>query len=41
MGFSWIGWVDLTEEAYKTELEARKAKRQRPTATAAAGQQQQ
>jgi hypothetical protein len=40
MGFSWIGWVDLTEEAYKSELEARKAKRQRPTATAAAGQQQ-
>ena len=25
MGFFWIGWVELTEEEYKTELAARKA----------------
>jgi hypothetical protein len=37
MGFSWIGWVDLTEEDYKAEFEARKAQRQRTNVTA--GQQ--
>ena len=26
MGFSWIGWYDLTDEEYKAELAARKAK---------------
>src|SRR5438094_589213 len=26
MGFSWIGWYDLTDEEYKAELPARKAK---------------
>lgn len=28
MGFFWIGWIDLTEEEYKTQLEERKAKQQ-------------
>jgi len=33
MGFSWIGWIDLTQEEYEKELAARKAKREsaRPT----------
>ncbi len=31
MGFFWIGWVELTEEEYKTQLEARKAAQQRAT----------
>jgi hypothetical protein len=31
MGFFWIGWVELTEEEYKTQLEARKAAQQRST----------
>jgi hypothetical protein len=26
MGFAWIGWYDLSEDEYKQELEARKAK---------------
>lgn len=29
MGFFWIGWVELTEEEYKAQLEARKAAQQR------------
>ena len=29
MGFFWIGWVELTDEEYKTQLEARKAAQQR------------
>ena len=29
MGFFWIGWVELTEEEYKTQLDARKAVQQR------------
>jgi hypothetical protein len=33
MGFAWIGWYDLTDEAYKEELEARKALQQRATTT--------
>ncbi len=39
MGFSWIGWVDLTPEDYKAEFEARKAK-QRTATTSTTGQQQ-
>ena len=33
MGFSWIGWIDLTQEEYEQELAARKAAREkaRPT----------
>ena len=31
MGFFWIGWVELTDEEYKEQLEARKATRQRAT----------
>jgi len=30
MGFSWIGWYDLTDEEYKAELAARKAKPSQP-----------
>ena len=30
MGFSWIGWYDLTDEEYKTELAARKTKPVQP-----------
>ena len=26
MAFGWISWHDLSEDEYKTELEARKAK---------------
>ena len=26
MSFSWIGWVELTDEEYEEELEARKQK---------------
>jgi hypothetical protein len=37
MGFSWIGWYDLTDAEYKTEVAARKAK----TQTVTTGQQQQ
>jgi hypothetical protein len=33
MGFSWIGWYDLTDEEYKAELAARKAAQQQPRAT--------
>lgn len=33
MGFAWIGWYDLTDEEYKQELEARKARRQRISTT--------
>ena len=31
MGFFWIGWVELTDEEYNTQLEARKAAQQRTT----------
>jgi len=31
MGFSWIGWYDMTDAEYKTELAARKALQQRST----------
>ena len=33
MGFAWIGWYDLTDEEYKTELDARKADRQKKVNT--------
>lgn len=39
MGFSWIGWYDLTDEEYKTELAARKASQQ-PRTTQQQQQQQ-
>jgi hypothetical protein len=38
MGFAWIGWIELSDEEYKQELEARKA--QRPVTTTGQGQQQ-
>jgi hypothetical protein len=40
MGFAWIGWYDLTEEQYKTQLAERK-ELQRRNATTTAQQQQQ
>jgi hypothetical protein len=33
MGFSWIGWFDLTQEEYENELADRVARRKAPTAT--------
>jgi hypothetical protein len=33
MGFSWIGWIDLTEEEYQKELAARNAARQKGSTT--------
>jgi hypothetical protein len=39
MGFSWIGWYDLSDEEYKQEWEARKALQ--PKKGTATGQQQQ
>jgi hypothetical protein len=41
MGFSWIGWVDLTEEDYKKEFEERKARRQRTSTSAPSSTAQQ
>ncbi len=32
MGFAWIGWIELSDEEYKQELESRKAQRS-PTLT--------
>lgn len=40
MGFAWIGWYDLTEEEYKTQLAERKELQRRNTATTAQQQQQ-
>jgi hypothetical protein len=41
MGFSWIGWYDLTDAEYKSELAARKAAQQpKTTTTQQQGQQQ-
>jgi hypothetical protein len=37
MGFSWIGWIDLTQEEYEKELAARNAARQKG-ATSTQGQ---
>lgn len=39
MGFSWIGWYDLTDAEYKAELAARKASQQQQKVST--GQQQQ
>lgn len=39
MGFSWIGWIDLTQEEYEQELAARKARRAASTPPTS-GQQQ-
>jgi hypothetical protein len=33
MGFSWIGWIDLTPEEYEQELAARNAARQKAAST--------
>jgi len=33
MGFSWIGWYDLTDAEYKAELAARKTAQQPRTTT--------
>jgi hypothetical protein len=41
MGFSWIGWVDLTEEDYKKEFDERKARRQRTSTSAPSSTAQQ
>jgi hypothetical protein len=41
MGFAWLGWVDLTEEEYKAEFEARKAARRRGATSTTQQQQQQ
>jgi len=30
MGFFWIGWVELTEEEYQTQLAERKAAQRMP-----------
>ena len=40
MGFFWIGWIELSEEEYKTQLAERKEK-QRQTTTNVGQQQQQ
>jgi hypothetical protein len=40
MGFSWIGWFDLTQEEYEKELADRVARRKAPTATAQQQNQQ-
>jgi hypothetical protein len=40
MGFAWIGWYDLTEEEYKTQLAERKTAQQK-NATSTGQQQQQ
>ncbi len=39
MGFAWIGWYDLTDEEYKTELAARKAEREKKSNTTQQQQQ--
>ena len=41
MGFAWLGWVDLTDEEYKAEFEARKAARRGGAARTQQQQQQQ
>jgi hypothetical protein len=40
MGFAWIGWYDLTEEEYKTQLADRKAQQKNNVATTQQQQQQ-
>jgi hypothetical protein len=39
MGFFWIGWVELTEDEYKTELAERNAQKARTQQTTAQQQQ--
>jgi hypothetical protein len=41
MGFAWIGWYDLTEEQYKTQLAERKELQRKNATTTTAQQQQQ
>jgi len=41
MGFSWIGWIDLTPEEYEKELADRTAARRKPATTQQQQQQQQ
>jgi hypothetical protein len=41
MGFSWIGWVDLTPEEYEKEMAERAEARKRPAASTTQQQQQQ
>jgi hypothetical protein len=38
MGFSWIGWYDLSDEEYKAEIAARKATQQKTLTGNAGGQ---
>ncbi|MEQ1908724.1 MAG: hypothetical protein ABMA15_07870 [Vicinamibacterales bacterium] len=40
MGFAWIGWYDLSDEEYKTEVAARKASQQKNVKTTQQQQQQ-
>jgi hypothetical protein len=40
MGFAWIGWIDLTDDEYKQQLDARKAQQKAVTTTTGQGQQQ-
>ncbi len=41
MGFSWIGWYDMSDDEYKAELAARKEARQQQLSTGQQQQQQQ
>ena len=40
MGFAWIGWYDLSDDEYKTEVAARKANQQKNVKTTQQQQQQ-
>jgi hypothetical protein len=40
MGFSWIGWYDLSDAEYKAELASRKAAQQQQKVTTQQQQQQ-
>jgi len=41
MGFSWIGWIDLTPEEYEKELADRTAARRKAAQSTQQQQQQQ
>ena len=41
MGFSWVGWIDLTQEEYEKELKDRTSARQNKATTTQQQQQQQ
>jgi hypothetical protein len=41
MGFAWIGWIELSDEEYKTQLAERRAQQRRPATTTQQQQQQQ